>query len=49
MTVRLVFQIRDDMRIAGALPLEELIVDPSSGHKFPCSTDIDQLERNGEL
>lgn len=37
------------MRMAGALPSEELIFDPSSGKRFPCSTDIDQLESPGEL
>lgn len=42
-------KVRDEMRMAGALPSEELIFDPSSGKRFPCSTDIDQLESVGEL
>lgn len=42
-------KVRDEMRMAGALPSEELIFDPSSGKKFLCSTDIDKIDRNGEL
>lgn len=42
-------KVRDEMRMAGALPSEDLIFDPSSGKKFPCSTDVDKIERYGEL
>ncbi|KAK6633187.1 hypothetical protein RUM44_003788 [Polyplax serrata] len=39
-------KVRDEMKMAGALPSEELIFDPSSGKKFPCSTNVDETERS---
>jgi hypothetical protein len=42
-------QVRDDMRTAGVLPSEEMISQPDSGERSPCSFDITQAEWEMEL
>ena len=42
------FKVRDEMKMAGALPSEELIFDPSSGKMFPCSTNFDDTDKDRE-
>lgn len=47
--ITIYLKVRDELKTAGTLPSEELIFDPASGKKFPCSTNIDDTERDRDL